>query len=131
MTKPLNKDFLNDFVIGTVLSFGIKYLGLACVSNIFINFSLYGWFGFDSVLTQIAFCRHISPLIFLIITLVVGFLLDYFIFKKIFRSRLRKIFWIWLFILIFSYLVGHYRTVNAAGEFMISNFDRFKYLVCY
>ncbi len=126
-----NKEKIKDFVTVGLFSFSIKSLGVVVVSSIFINSIINGWFGFNSLASQMGFCGHTIVIIFLAITLILGLIFDRAILKNRYNLLSRKIFWVWLLILVVSYSVGHYKTISAAGGLDASTFDQLKYLICY
>lgn len=126
-----NKEKIKTFIISSTLAFGILFIGKVAIQSVFIWSIIFGWFGFNSINVQMNFCLHQTTIIFVFTTLIMAFIIDRLILKEGYPLLSRKIFWIFLLIMILSYVIGHYQTINALGNYEETIFEQVKYLICY
>lgn len=126
-----NVDLIKSNVVCLLLSFSILFIAGKTVESIFIQGQFLNFFGLGSLDIQMKFCLHVTVILFSFLALLLGFLIDWFILRKDFPLSARKIFWLFLLLAIVVKIIGHYKSLNAAGSLYANIFREIKYLICY
>ena len=125
------KENLKTFIVSSLLALGTLYTGNNIVRTIFFWGNAYKLFGFEFIERQMSFCLHQTIFISVFAVISISFILDRIVLKNNYRFLSRKIFWIFLLIILLMDIISHYGLINTINYYEKNIFEQVKYIVCY
>ena len=121
---------ISNIIIPIMLALSILYMTENVIEGIFLRGSAYGFAGLSTLDGQMSFCLTHLPILYVGISILLGFVFDIYVLRWHPIASMRKVYWIFLILGICSMIAGHYYTLSMVGPIDSETFKTIRYMIC-